>query len=134
MEKKEKYQVSSSVNEGILEIVVIGDVTASTYENVVNEVNTIIKANNATKAIADFRAIEGRIDPTEMYRYIRSYNAILFDIQYAIVDLPENVHYKTAAKNAGLKSLMWFTDMDAARKWIKGIKENNIKRYHPDYH
>ena len=76
MEKREKYQVSSSVNKGILEIVVIGDVTESTYE-VVNEVNTIIKANNATKAIADFRAIEGRIDPTEMYRYIRSYNAVL---------------------------------------------------------
>ncbi|MGD0279576.1 MAG: STAS/SEC14 domain-containing protein [Smithella sp.] len=122
MEKKEKYQVSSSMNEGFLEIVVKGEVTANTYEDVVNEVNAIIKTNNATRVLADFRAIDKRIEPSEMYRYIRNYNAILFDIQYAIVDLPQNVEYKNAAINAGLKSLMWFTDMDAARKWIKGIK------------
>ena len=119
MEKKEKYQVFSSVNEGILEIVVTGAVAESTYENVVTEVNAIIKVNNATKAIADFRAIDKRIDCTEIYRYVRNYDAVLFDIQYAIVDLPENVHYKTAAKNAGLTSLMWFTDIDAARAWLK---------------
>jgi hypothetical protein len=115
MEKKEKYQVSSSINEGILEIVVTGEITASTYKNVTNEVNAIIKSNNAEKAIADFRTVEERIEPSQMYHYFRNYNSALFDIKFAIVDLPENVHFKTAAKNAGLSSLMWFTDMDAAR-------------------
>lgn len=119
MEKKAKCQVSSCVNEGILEIVVTGDVIESTYENVTNEVNAIIKANNARKVIADFRAIERRIEPSEIYRYSRNYHSVLFDIKYAIVDLPENAQYKTGAKNAGLSSLMWFTDMDDARKWIK---------------
>jgi hypothetical protein len=134
MEKKEKCQISSSMNDGILEIVVKGEVTAETYEKVVNEVNAIIKSNSATKAIADFRAIDKRLDPKDMYRYFRKYDVLLFDLQYAIVDLPENIHFKNAAINAGLKSLMWFTDMESARKWIKGDKENNVKRYHPDYH
>jgi hypothetical protein len=119
MEKKEKYRVSASVNEGILEIVVIGEITSSTYENVTNEVNAIIKSNDAMKAIADFRAVEVRIEASEMYRYFRTYNSVLFGIKFAIVDLPENVAYKTSAINAGLSSLMWFTDINDARKWIK---------------
>lgn len=119
MENQAEYQISSSMNEGILEIVVTGEITASTYENVTNEVNAIITSNDATKAIADFRAVERRIDPSEMYRYFRSYDSFLFNIKFAIVDLPENVHYKTSAINAGLLSLMWFTDVNDARKWIK---------------
>lgn len=119
MEKKTEYQVSSFTNDGILEIVIKGEITEKTYKNVTDEVNAILKANNAKKAIADFRAIERRIEPSEMYRYFRNYESNLFDIQYAIVDLPENIQYKTSAINAGLKSLMWFTDIEAARKWIK---------------
>ncbi|MGD0279153.1 MAG: STAS/SEC14 domain-containing protein [Smithella sp.] len=119
MEDKEKYHVSSSEKDGILEIIVTGEVTDRTYENVTNEVNAIIRAHKATKVIADFRAIEKRIEPSEMYRYFRNYNSALFEIQYAIVDLPDNIQYRNAAKDAGLTSLMWFTDIDAARKWIK---------------
>lgn len=114
-----KYQVSSSMNEGFIEIVVKGAVTADTYGDAVSEVNAIIKENNATRVLADFRAIDRRIEPFKLYYYIRNYHALLFDIQYAIVDLPQNVEYKTAAINAGLKSLMWFTDIDEARNWLK---------------
>ncbi|MGP8153965.1 MAG: hypothetical protein ACLQBQ_07485 [Smithella sp.] len=119
MEEKAKYKISSSVNEGILEIIIEGEVTESTSENVTNEMNAIIKANKAIKAIADVRAVDKRIDPSEMYRYVRNFKFDIFNIRYAIVDLPENIQYKTAAINAGLTTLMWFTDMDAARKWIK---------------
>jgi hypothetical protein len=119
MEENAKYQISSSMNDGILEIVVTGEVSENTYEEVVRDGNAIIKANNATKVIADFRAIDKRLDPLEMYRYFRKYDVLLFDIQYAIVDLAENVQFRDAAINAGLKSLMWFTEMDEARVWLK---------------
>ncbi|MGO9214320.1 MAG: hypothetical protein ACLP9S_10550 [Syntrophales bacterium] len=122
MEKKEKCQVTSSVNEGILEIVIEGEVTECTYENMTNGVDAIIKESKANKAIVDFRAVYNCIEPSEIYRYVRNYHSILFTMPYAIVDCPENIHYKTAAINAGLTSLMWFTDMDAARKWIRAIK------------
>jgi len=119
MENKAKYQVSSAMNRGILEIVVTGEVTKSTYEKVVNEVNALVKANNAVKVIADCRAVAKRIKPLELYNYFRNYDSTLFYIRSAIVDLPENAEYKTAIKDAGVSSLMWCTDIDAARKWIQ---------------
>ena len=129
MEQKEKCQVSASVNDGILEIVITGDIIQSNYKKVTDEVNAVIKANKAKQAIADFRAVEKRIAPSEMYRYFRNYNSSLFDISYAIIDLPQNIQYKTAAINAGLSSLNWFTDMESARAWMKNKGRSNPDHY-----
>ncbi|MGA2782980.1 MAG: hypothetical protein ABSF13_13860 [Smithella sp.] len=118
MEKKGEYQISSSVNNGILEVVLTGKAIDMTYKKMGNEVDDIIKANNAKKAIIDVRALEGRIEHTEIYHYVRNHSSFIYEIQAAVVDLPENAHYATAVKNAGL-SFTWFTDIDAARKWIK---------------
>lgn len=114
------------MNEGILEITVIGEITETTYASVTEEINSAIKANNAKKAIADFRAVDKRIEPEDMYRYFRNYDAVLFEIQYAIVDLPQNVQYKIAALNAGLSSLKWFTDMESAREWIRNSDPSSV--------
>jgi len=45
MEKKAEYQISASVNEGLLEIVLIGEVAESAVKNLANEMITIIKWN-----------------------------------------------------------------------------------------
>lgn len=119
MENEVKYQVLSSMNEDILEIILTGEATDSTFENVLNDVNAAIKASKATKAIADFRGMKRRIDSSDWYRYLRNYHHALLDIDYAIVDLPENDECKSAVINAGLKSLTWFADMDSASKWMK---------------
>jgi hypothetical protein len=50
MEKKADYQISSSVNDGIFKVVVTGNAIGFTYEEMRNEVDAIIKANNAKKA------------------------------------------------------------------------------------
>ena len=118
MENQAAYQISSSVNNGILEVVLTGKAIGMTYEKMRNEVDAIIKANNAKKAIIDVRALEGRIETTEIYRYVRNHSSIIYEIQAAIVDLPENADYATAVKNAGLQ-FTWFTDIDTARNWIK---------------
>lgn len=118
MEYKKDYQISSSVNNGILEVVITGNAIGMIYEEMRNEVDVIIKANNATKAIIDVRALEGRIETSEIYRYVRNHSSVIYEIPAAVVDLPENTGYATAAKNAGL-SFTWFTNIDAARKWIK---------------
>lgn len=114
----EKCQISSSVNDGILEIVVTGDLADENLEEALNEGNAVVKASKATKAIVDFRACNTRINHLDLYRYTRNYNYAIFEIQYAVVSLPQRAHYRDAAKNAGLKSLMWFTDMDEARAWL----------------
>jgi hypothetical protein len=118
MEKKEEYQISSSVNNGILEVVIKGNTTDMTYEKMRNEVDTIIKANNAMKAIIDVRDLKGRLETTEIYRFVRNHHSIIYEIKVAVVDIPENLDYATAVKNAGLK-FTWFIDKDAARDWLQ---------------
>lgn len=125
MGEKARYEISSSFNEEILEIVIKGEVSARNFGNVVGELNELIRTNKAKKAIADFRAIDRRLDTADMYRYFRNYEIILFEIQYAIVDHSENIEYKTAAIDAGLTSLMWFNDMESAREWIRGSSQSN---------
>ena len=43
MEKKAEYQISSSLKEGILEIILTGEVIESAAEKITNEVTAIIK-------------------------------------------------------------------------------------------
>ena len=116
---KKNYQVSVSFNDEILEITVKGEMSKETYENVTKEINAAVKASKATKAIVDFRAVDKRIDPSDIYRYVRIYDSVLFEIKYAVVDLPQNVQYRDAAIEAGLTTMMWFNDTDAARTWMK---------------
>ena len=119
MEEKTKCQISSSMKDGVLELVVAGALTTINLEDALNEGNTIVKDSNATKAIVDFRACCTRIDPLDLYRYIRKYDFAVFEIQYAVVSLPEKAKYRDAAINAGLKSLKWFSNIDEARAWLK---------------
>jgi hypothetical protein len=119
MENQAEYQISSSLNDGFLEVVITGNAIGSTFDKMINELDAILKANRAEKTILDIRALDGRLDHSQIYRYVRNYPSVIYDIQSAIVDLPKNAHYETAAKNAGLLSWKWFTDVDTARKWLK---------------
>lgn len=118
MENNMNFQISSSVYDGTLEIIITGELKESSINQIYNEVDNIIKTNGVVKAIWDFRAFKGRVDKTEIYRLARNHHSVFYEIQAAIVDIPENADYETAARNAGL-SIKWFTDMDTARKWIK---------------
>ncbi len=122
MGNMEKCQISASMNDGILEMVIAGELTDKNVEEALNEGNAIVKASKATKAIVDFRTCNTRLDALEFYRYTRNYSFAIFEIKYAVVSLPEKAYYREAAIKAGLKSLMWFTDMDEARVWLKSIQ------------
>ena len=117
METAKEYQISSSVNDRFLEVVVTGNAIDSEFEKMMNEVDSILKANRAKKAIFDIRAIGGRLPHTELNRFVRNHPSIIYEIPSAIVDIPKNDHYKIASKYAGL-SWEWFTDIDTARDWL----------------
>ncbi len=117
MENKVEYQISSSMRDGFIEVVVSGNAIGSDFDEMINEVDVILRTNNSKKVILDIRELKGRIEPGEIYRFVRTHFPIFYEIQSVIVDLPENASYRTATKNAGI-SLMWFTDMDIARKWL----------------
>jgi hypothetical protein len=118
MENKADYQISSSINNGILEIVLTGKSIGMTNVKMAKELDDIIKVNNAEKVLIDVRAVEGRLDSTEIYHHTRNHSFVIYKLQVAVVDLPENAHYATAVKNAGL-SFTWFIDIDEARAWLK---------------
>lgn len=123
MEKKANYDVRASVQDEVLEITLKGEFTKDTFENVTKEINAAIKSSGARRAIADIRAVEKRLDDSDIYRYLRMYDIVLFDIQYAIVDLPQNTTFRNAATEAGISSSAWFTNMDTARQWFKRTRE-----------
>ncbi len=120
MEKKAEYQLTTSVNEGMFEIIMTGKVTAISIEKLYNEVTAVIKANGVQNLLVDIRAVEGRFRIAETYLYVRSSLPDRPRVDNALVDVPENANflsfYEDTAINAGL-SVKGFTDIDAARTW-----------------
>ena len=122
MEKETDYQISSSVNEDILEITLIGEITKDAVPKLEFEVIDIIKSNNLKNLLVDFRSIKGRFGYIEAYERVRNYPPDRSRVKNAIVDIPEHADYEsfqeTTARNAGL-SWKCFTDIDKARSWLK---------------
>ena len=122
MAKKAEYQLSSSVNEGTLEIVITGEVTANTIKNVDEEIHTLLKTTESRVILIDIRAVSGRLGTVESYFHVQNYSSEMQRADIALVDLEEYADlqsfYETAASNAGM-SLKYFTDIDTARNWLK---------------
>src|SRR5664280_160969 len=122
MKKKAEYQISASVNDELLEIVLTGEVVESAVNNLANEIITIIKGNGIENVLMDVRAIKGRFRYAESFERFRSYPPDILRVNSAVVDLQENAEFQsfqeTISINAGL-SFKWFTDIDAARDWLK---------------
>lgn len=122
MEQKAEYQLSTSVHEGIPEIVITGDVAADAIEKLNAEVIAILRKLNAKAVLIDVRALTGRPRHAETYFRVRNLDPDILGVKIAVVDIPENADHEsfqeTAAVNAGL-SWKWFTEIDAARTWLK---------------
>jgi hypothetical protein len=129
MEKKAEYQISSSVNEGILEIVLTGEVANSDIEKLTKEVTTIKKENNLKYVLEDVRAIKGRFGHGEAFQRIRNYPPDIPNAHVAIVDLPEHIEFESFQEIMAFHNgLLWkqFTDIDVARNWLKSKQEAKV--------
>lgn len=123
MDNKPTYNISSSVNEGILELILSGEILENQISTMIKELNATILASGVKYILMDVRAIKGRYGYAGAYERVRSHPAEFYGrIKVAMVDLPENSDYRnfheTTALNAGLK-LKWFTETDKARTWLK---------------
>jgi hypothetical protein len=123
MENQAEYQISSSVNDGILEIVITGKITKDFIGQLDKDIYSIIKSINPGKLVVDIRALKGRLSITETFFHAQDYPSGFRRIQSAIVDLPENADFQSFVEdvksNMGI-STKWFTNIDVARDWIKG--------------
>ena len=122
MKKKVEYQMTSSVNEGILEIIITGKVTSDDTEKIMNKIIAVRKSINTKHELIDIRTLKGRLGISETYDFVRKLPSDRLTMNIAFVDIVEyaeyNLFYQATILNAGL-SWKWFTDIDAARAWLK---------------
>ena len=63
------------MNEGILGIVLTGELTNDSIEKIKNEVFDIEKSMNTKNVLIDIRKLKGRIGFTEAYSFVRNFPA-----------------------------------------------------------
>jgi hypothetical protein len=127
MAKKAEYQISTSVNEGIFEIILTGKATKDNVEKLAIETAVVVMEDGAKNILVDVRALEGRLGVLDTYSIVRNpYEKP--KVNCAVVDLPENLEcimfLETTSLNAGLL-LKCFIDIDAARAWLKSKKKKS---------
>jgi hypothetical protein len=67
MEKNTDYQISSSVNDGSLEIIITGKLTKGEHDKMSKEVMALIDASSAKNMLLDVRNLMGRLSISETY-------------------------------------------------------------------
>jgi len=122
MKKKAEYHMTSSVNEGVLEIIITGKVTSDDTEKIMNKIIAVRKSINTKHELIDIRTLKGRLGISETYDFVKKLPSDRLTMNIAFVDIVEyaeyNLFYHATTLNAGL-SWKWFTDIDAARAWLK---------------
>lgn len=121
MKDKSTYKIEIAGNNGIVEIVLTGEVKKGSLKEVVDEIHTMVKPMNAKKLLQDFRAFKMPREYIEAYERVRKYPPHLC-VKTAVVDLPQYADFEsfheTTARNAGI-DMKWFTDIDEAMEWLK---------------
>jgi len=129
MKKKANFEMISSLIEGILEIVITGKVTSDDTEIIMNRIIAVRKSMNTKYELIDIRTLQGRLGISETYDFVKKLPSDKLTMNIAFVDIAEyaeyNLFYQATTLNAGL-SWKWFTEIDAARAWLKSKmrKEN----------
>jgi hypothetical protein len=120
---KTGYQLSVSLNDDILEIVVKGEIAKADVNQLHADIVALIMGKDARAVLCDIRSLKGRFDEVgEAYFRVRSFPAGLRNLNFEVVDASSNEPYKsfynTTAANAG-QDMHWFPDIESARAWLK---------------
>ena len=122
MGRNAAYEIISSVRDGVLEVTLLGELAESNVQKMQSDFSSIIKANCVQYMLVDIRDLDGRFMVESAYRHIERTLPDQPNVNIAIVDFPDNLdftsHFEKSARQSG-QSLKCFTDMDAARAWLK---------------
>ncbi|MBI5820335.1 MAG: hypothetical protein HZA88_15315 [Verrucomicrobia bacterium] len=126
MTKQPEYQISTSHNEGILEIVITGDVESPAVADAIhNEVLATLKTAEAKALLVDVRLLKGRMDFGDTYLRVRKTPHTRGLLGTAVVDTNQHAKFhsfhQTVASNYGFNT-RWFTGIDEARAWLKSLE------------
>jgi len=125
-EEKKDYQLSAAVKDGILEIIMKGEVTNNSLESLRADVIALMRDHHIRAVLLDAYALNGPNDIATAYFRVRSIPLDIKKIPVAIVEASDNEEfqsfYETTASNAGATA-KYFTGIEAARTWLKSILE-----------
>jgi hypothetical protein len=130
MEKKPTYRTWTTIKDGILEIVLIGEITEDSAGKLWNQFFTLVSSINIKYLLVDIRALKGRFG--YIGKAIRSRKNLSFrpKLRNAFVDIPENAEHarflEDSTNSVGM-NLKCFTDINAARTWLKS--KPSLKSY-----
>lgn len=118
------YQLSTSMNEVILELVIKGDLTKNDIDHLHVEALEVLREKDFKALLCDIREAKGPLDISDAYYRVRNIPletvkvpaAIVFEIK--LVNKEYQSFYETTAANVG-QSLRWFADIGDAREWLK---------------
>ena len=114
--------MSTSVNDGIIEVVLTGELVESDMEKLINELIAVQKSLKENKQILDVRKLQRHLGIRATYAVFRNLPSDKPKMKTAFVGNAENESYnffvKATASNAGLV-VNYFTDIEAARAWLK---------------
>lgn len=125
MEEKPGSQLTAFENEGIVEIIITGELKEGELEGLQDEVTAIIaNAGCGYHVIIDVRALKGYFCYSEVFFHIRQYPREIYQVNMALVDVPENADFQTfqerTSTGAGM-NFKWFNEVDAARTWLRSL-------------
>lgn len=119
MKNEKLYQVSTSVTDGILEIVVTGDVTRCDIPEVQKEIDTL-RTEKGDLILVDLRAVSKGKTYADTVHYLKRPEGATG--KTAILDNPENEFIKPFLERLSFGThlrLKWFCDADEAKDWLK---------------
>ena len=129
MGKKANYQLTISVNEGITEVVITGEVTKDNIDQLHNDVIGLLKKEKPRAVLIDISDVKAhRDDFSSAYFRTRSLPPEVIRLPAAVVDPKSSADYvsfyETTAANIG-QLVKWFADREAARTWLKGKSQKS---------
>lgn len=122
MEMEQGYKISTSEKHGIVEMILTGEVTKDSIDEMMKSIYGIVVSLSPGKLLVDVRELTGRFGYTEAYFRIQQYPSSFRSIKHAVVDRKEHEEYRSfqeyVAVNSGF-DFKWFTDIEIARQWLK---------------
>jgi hypothetical protein len=119
------YSFSTSVKEGIFEIIINGELTSDSIPLLMKELNDAVISSKAEKVLVDVRKVQSHFGYAETY-LLAVKNPSCFDkIPTAIFHDPVDSRLGSFHEDLMIKNgllLRWFTDIDMARNWLKKLK------------
>ncbi len=117
-----EYELTSSIDQGILEVTLTGKGGKEKAVEILYKISDLVKTFQPKSVLIDAQLMQDRMDLMDSYHLIHSLPPGTPHLKSAVVDRKENKEIsdfcETVSENAGY-IIRFFTDREAALTWLK---------------